>query len=544
MKMGRELSLFVLGGTLFCSIGWTQATVPSPVPATSLPPQPPDVLGRETPRGCVLGFLSAARREDYETAERYLNLKPHNSPRAKALANQLWVVLDRRLPPRLNQLSPQPEGSQYFPTRPDADLVGTIESLHGTVNIVVQRVDQGKNGYIWLFAEETLDAIPELYEEMNLVPVEDWLPVFLTERKIVQIPLFEWLAVLVGMPLVYILTGLLDWLLSLVAIRLWLRFRKHQGSTKFRVLSKPIRLLLLALVIRWMVARFSFSLLSRQFWSGVASIIIIASFIWLMLMLNSWGADWARRRLERGGIQGSISVVGLLRRTADLLVVFGGVLVLLTYFNLNVTAALAGLGVGGIAIALAAQKTLENVIGGISIIADRVVRVGELIKVGTTVGTVEDVGLRSTRIRTQDRTLVSIPNGQISNERLEDVSSRDKFCLHMILSLRYETTAAQVRTVVAAIRGLLLEHARVEPDSVRVRFLRFGPSSLDVDVFVHITVVDYVEFLEIQEYLLLQIMDAVQAAGTRMAVPSQTTYVVSDSPLGESAAMPKVRARQ
>jgi MscS family membrane protein len=543
MKMGRELSLFVLAGTLFYSIGWTQTTGPNPPPASSQPAPPPDSLGRETPRGCVLGFLSAARRGDYETAERYLNLSPRG-PAAKTLATELWVVLDRRLPPRLNQLSPQPEGSQFYPDRPDADLVGAIESVNGTVDIVLQRVDRGKNGPIWLFSQETLKAIPALYDEVNLVPVDDWLPTFLTQRKIVQIPLFEWLAVLVGMPLVYFSIGLMDRIVSPLAIRLWLRLRKQESSTKFRVLSQPVRLLLLVLAIRWMNGHLSFSLLTRQFWSTVASVMTIASFVWLALMLNAWAADRTHRRLDRGGVQGSISIVRLVRRTADLLVVFGGILVLLTHFNLNVTAALAGLGVGGIAIALAAQKTLENVIGGISIIADRVVRVGETIKVGTTVGTVEDVGLRSTRIRTQDRSLVSIPNGQISNERLEDISSRDKFWLHPVLSLQYDTTAAQVRTVVAAIRGLLLEHARVEQDSFRVRFLQIGTASLDVEVFAYISVVDYVEFLEIQEYLLLRIMDAVQSAGTRMAFPSQTTYVVSDSPLGESARMAKIPARQ
>jgi MscS family membrane protein len=543
MKMGRELSLFVLAGTLFCAIGWTQATGPNPVPAPSQPPQPPDALGRETPRGCVLGFLMAARKGDYETAERYLNLNPRG-PSAKTLATELWVVLDRRLPPRLNQLSPLPEGSQFYPDRPDADLVGTIETLEGTVDIVVERVGRGKNGQLWLFSQETLKAIPALYDEVNLVPVKDWIPDFLTQRKIVQVPLFDLLAVLVGMPLVYVLTGLLDRFVSPLAVRLWHRLRKQDSSTKFHVLPQPIRLLLLVLVIRWLNGYLSFSLLTRQFWTNVASIMTIASVVWLVLMLNAWAADQTRRRLDRSGVHGSISIINLVRRTADLLAVFGGVLVLMTHFNLNVTAALAGLGVGGIAIALAAQKTLENVIGGISIIADRVVRVGDFIKVGTTTGTIEDVGLRSTRIRTQDRSLVSIPNGQISNERLEDLSCRDKFWMHPILSLQYDTTAAQVRTLVAAIRGLLLEHARVEQDSVRVRFLQFGASSLDVEVFAYIAVADFAEFLEIQEYLLLRIMDAVQAAGTRMALPSQTAYVVSDSPLGEAARIAKIPARQ
>jgi len=279
------------------------------------------------------------------------------------------------------------------------------------------------------------------------------------------------------------------------------------------------------LVIRWMVTSLNLSLLTRQFWSSVANVITIAACVWLVLMLNGWGENRSRRRLEQRGVQGLVSILRLVRRTLDLVVLFCGALILLSYFNLNVTAVLAGLGVGGIAIALAAQKTLENVIGGISIIADRVVRVGDTLKIGATVGTIEDIGLRSTRIRTLDRSVVSIPNGQISNDRLEDLSCRDKFWLHPVLSLQYETTADQVRSALVAIRRLLLEHVRVEQDSIRVRFLGFGSSSLDVEVFAYIYTTDFSEFLEIQEELLLRIMDAIQAAGTRIALPSQTTYL-------------------
>jgi len=294
-----------------------------------------------------------------------------------------------------------------------------------------------------------------------------------------------------------------------------------------QVVPVPIRLLLLALAIQWMSKSLRLSLLTRQLWSGVAIVMTITACVWLALMLNGWGERLSRRRLERRGIQGVVSILRVVRRTVDLLVLFSGAIMLLSYFNLNVTAALAGLGVGGIAIALAAQKTLENVIGGISIIADRVVRVGDTLKIGTTMGMVEDIGLRSTLIRTLDRSVVSIPNGQISNERLEDLSRRDKFWFHPTLSLRYETTAAQMRSALDAIRRLLLDHASVERDSVRVRFLCFGTSSLDVEVFAYISVIEFVDFLRVQEELLLRIMDAIQAAGTRIALPSQTTYMAS-----------------
>ncbi len=529
--IGRAVQLFVAVGALLCSalcsVGWAQIALPGSAVASSQPAPPPDALGRETPRGAVLGFLSAARKGDFETARRFLDT-PFRDPNANTLARQLSVVLDRRLPARLNALSPRPEGSLYYPDRPDLDLVGAIEGPDGVVDIVVQRMDRGKSGTIWLFSKGTLNVIPALYEEVNRVSVEETLPAFLTKHKR-RIPLLEWLAALVGLPLVYFLTGVLDRLVSPLVNRLSRRFRKKQRLTEFHLFPKPVRLLLLALIIRWGAANLQLPLLMRQLWTTAAIVITIAACVWLLLMLSKWGENLGRLRLARRGVQGSVAVLRLVRWTFNLLALFGGMLALLSYFKLNVTAALAGLGVGGIAVALAAQKTLENVIGGISLIADRVVRVGDFLKIGATVGTVEDIGLRSTRIRTMDRSLVSIPNGQISNERLEDMSCRDKFWFHPMLSLQYGTTGAQMHAVLDSIRTLLLQHTHVELDSVRVRFLSFGTSSLDVDISAYVAVIDYACFLEVQEELLLQIMNAVQAAGTRMALPSQTTYVTSAS---------------
>ncbi len=516
------LSLLVFLG----SVAWAQTSGVKPAPDSPPPEIPSDPLGRNSPRGTVLGFLTACRNGDYDSARRYLDT-PLSGTRADTLARQLSVVLDRRLPARLNQLSARPEGSQYDPDSPDTDLVGTIESLEGTVDVIVLRKDRGKSRGIWLFSKQTLDAIPELYQDVNQVSVEQVLPAFLTQRKILNITLFGWLAPLVGMPLIYMLIGLVDRLVSPLANRI--RRPRQPATTALHVLPKPVRLLLLVLVVRWTVANVNLTLLTRQFWSDIAIVITIAACVWLTFIFNGWIENRARRHLGAGSSRGGISVLRLVRRTMDLLALFASVVVALYFFDVNVSAALAGLGVGGIAVALAAQKTLENIVGGISIIADQAVRVGDVLKVGDTIGTVEEIGLRSTRIRTTDRSMVSIPNAQISNERLEDLSSRDKFWLHPVISLQYETTATQMRSVLEAIRNLLLAHAHVEADSVRVRFLRFGSSSLDIDLFAYIVVSDFDQFLEVQEELLLRIMDAVQAAGTRVALPSQTTYVAASS---------------
>jgi len=213
----------------------------------------------------------------------------------------------------------------------------------------------------------------------------------------------------------------------------------------------------------------------------------------------------------------------------DGLVVFGGLLFTLYHFGINPTAALAGLGVGGIAVALAAQKTLENVIGGISLIADQAVRAGDALKVGDISGTVEDVGLRSTRIRTLDRTLISVPNSQVANMSLETLSARDKFWFHPLVGLRYETTPVQLRSVISGLHRLFNEHDSVDSDSVRIRFVRLGAFSLDVDIFAYVFGTDWNYFLEVQEELLFGIMDVVQRAGAEFAFPSQTMYLAADS---------------
>jgi MscS family membrane protein len=195
----------------------------------------------------------------------------------------------------------------------------------------------------------------------------------------------------------------------------------------------------------------------------------------------------------------------------------------------NTGTILAGLGIGGIAIALAAQKTIENLFGGVAVVSDRPVAVGDFCKFGDRVGTVEDIGLRSTRIRTLDRTLVSIPNAEFSSIVLENFSMRDKVWFHPTLNLRRDTSPDQVRKILEDIRRILTEDPKAEVGNLPVRFIGAGPYSLDVEVFAYIRTSDYDEFLSIQQNLLLRIMDAISAAGTALALPTQASISYSES---------------
>ena len=184
--------------------------------------------------------------------------------------------------------------------------------------------------------------------------------------------------------------------------------------------------------------------------------------------------------------------------------------------------------------ALAARPTLENIIGGFTLFADKPVRVGDPCVFGDKFGFVEEIGLRSTRIRTLDRTIVSIPNSQFSELQLENFNRRDCIRFYAVLPLRYETTPEQLRFVLGKIRELLLAHPKISnepPLPNHVRFVGVGEHSLNVEIFSFSTTADWGEFLGIREDLLLRIMDIIKEAGTGLAIPAHTTYLTRDRTL-------------
>jgi MscS family membrane protein len=233
------------------------------------------------------------------------------------------------------------------------------------------------------------------------------------------------------------------------------------------------------------------------------------------------------RRLRPGTIDTQVVRLGF--RVLTVLAMAWMVILGADSMGISVAPLIAGLGVGGLAVALAAQHTVENFIAGLVLFADKPVRIGDSCQFGDQRGTVEQIGLRSTRIRGIDRTVVSVPNSEFAKLRLVNFTRRDKILLRTVLGLRYETTADQLRHVLAALRQLLTQHPRIDAESVRVRFTGYGAYSLDIEVFALAETNDWATFLAIQEDVLLEVMDVVTASGCGFAFPSQTHYVAADS---------------
>jgi MscS family membrane protein len=278
-----------------------------------------------------------------------------------------------------------------------------------------------------------------------------------------------------------------------------------------------------------LVAYIGTSLLYRIYYRRVIWIFLAIAFYWLLTRITRAISARIAASLTSRGKFAERSIVSLIRRFVEVSIFILVTLVVLHSLGFDVSAALAGVGIGTLALGLGAQKTFENMFGGVSILFDKVIQVGDTCKVNNQTGVVEDIGLRSTRLRTSERTLLSIPNGIMATAVVENLRFRDKFLCQQIIRLRYDLSPDHVRFVVEEIRQLLLENPKVEDSTSRVRFLRFSDYALEVEIFGYVLESDYNSYLATQEALLLSVMDVLEKAGAVVALPTQTTLVMQDS---------------
>ncbi len=491
-------------------------------------------LDPDTPRGAVAAYLEAGRQGDWEEAARFLNLSPvprnERASQGPVLARQLKTVLDRELWVELELLSRRPEGDPDDGLPRGRDRVGVIRTASGEVSVLVERV-AGETGPEWKIAAATVARIPELYEEFGDGLLGRVLPPVFFDSQLFGVQLWQWIGLL---GLVFV-----AWLASWAFVRVLVglvrplvaRSKTEIDDHLFAAVLGPARLIAALGFFRLGLVPLALSLPAQRFLVGAEKVLAIVAVAWFLLRLIDLLSQMAASRLEARDQTEVVRFMPLGRKTVKVVVVGLAVLAGLDSFGFDVTALIAGLGIGGLAVALALQKTLENLFGGATLIADRPVQVGDFCRFGDKVGTVEEIGLRSTRVRTLDRTLVSVPNADFSTLQLENFAKRDRIWYHPTLGLRYETTPDQLRYVLVEIRKMLYAHPKVDPDPARVRFTGFGACSLDLAIFAYVRVTDYAEFLEVAEDLNLRIMDIVEAAGSGFAFPSSTTYVAKDDGL-------------
>ena len=311
----------------------------------------------------------------------------------------------------------------------------------------------------------------------------------------------------------------------------------HSAKVHLRHLATPLTLLLLTPLVLDMANRE----LTLTGWVSESLTMLADAVAYFSLAWIAWTGSIlvAEVIIALPGIP-SQSLNAHLLRLAARIVGCTAVITIIFYVSSQLGAPLysivAGLGVGGIAIALAAQNTLEHFIGSLALFADRPVRVGDFCRYGEDpasdwkrIGTVESIGLRSTRIRGIDQSVTTIPNADFSKMHIVNYTLRRSMLLLTVLGLRYETTDDQLRYVLAALRTMLLAHPRVAGDEPGVRFTGFGDYALNVEIRADINTTDRNEFRAIQEDIYLRVMKIVKDAGTGFAFPSRTVYHSRDA---------------
>jgi MscS family membrane protein len=522
-------------GTCLTSAGAALSQVVPSSTATTAANAPADPLGRTTPSGAMLGFLQAAQAGDYGIAAQYLQMSPaRRQSEGEQMATKLKVLLDRAFAGGFNNFT-QADGIPQEGVPLNSQKLGTLSSGDVEADLDLVRVSDPSAGKIWLVSSSTLSKVPELYDQVQARQVESRLPNVLVKHEFAGMPLWQLLALLLALPVATALGWLVLALLE-VPLRWWARRRGQLDVANWRSVSGPAWLLTGTLIHQVFAVYLHIPLLPRHYYFQVTSIALIISTTWILWRVVQWSLHRVRSRALSGGHAGTGSLMLLGERILKAVIFVAGVLAVLGNLGFNMSTALAGLGIGGLAIGFGAQKTIENLFGGVSVLGDEVFRVGDVCRFGDRTGVVEDIGLRSTRIRTEERTLVAIPNGTVATINLENLSRRDKILFKTTLGLRPGTKADHVRFVLAEIRRLLYSHPKVETSTVRVRLTDIAGSSLSVELVAYILTRDFNEFAAVREDVLLRIMDVMENSGGGLALPSQTLYLSRDKGVEEEKA--------
>jgi MscS family membrane protein len=492
-------------------------------PSSAAAVQPEDPLKRGTPQSAIRGFLEACHNQNYKRAALYLDLQNRSlrqrSTDGPELAKELALLLDRDAHFELSALNDSPGGNAADGLNADRELLVSVPVDGTQVDLYLQREPAQGVGNIWLVSQDSLDRLPELGDFDQQPAFAKKLPAVLVANTLLGTSLWVWFALV----LAAIFLSLVSRLLSRLVIGLFKPLAKRYAMSlhayRLEAFTEPLRLLLSVSAFRAVIEFLDPSALLRDYLLKLLTLLFAIGAAALLMRVIDVIADKIQSRLDSRERALTYSILPLGMRLLKIVTfcVFG--LFVLSHWGYNTTTILAGVGVGGLAVALAAQKTIENFFGGVSVVTDRPVLVGDFCQFGGQVGTVEDIGLRSTRIRTLDRTLVTIPNSSFSTMTLENYSRRDRMWFHPTFHLRRGTRSEQVSQFMATVTDILKRDPLVSIGGVPLRFSKIDDQSLHIEVFAYVLTDDYDKFLEYQTKLLLEILKAAEDSGISFAMP-------------------------
>ena len=469
-----------------CSVAYSRAQSPAS-PATKAERTPKiDPLGRETPRGAVIGLLKYSERQDFANAARYLQPIPDQDTDLIQRAKE-FRALRSRFRGNIASLSDDPNGTIEAGLPPGQVRAGVLAVGGTTTDMILVQVNDPESGKIWLVSQQTVASIPQLYAQMEAegpTAANRILPAALTGRRVLGMSLAQWLAWLLSIPISWLLAWLLSFLLS-APRRIWYKLRKLPVRTVWETsLGMPLRCIIAILIHSLFVYLLEPPLLYRAYYFRFMTVLMVLCLVWLASGIADRSFAHAVNRSQTQH-RGGESILVLMQRITRIVMLIIALVSALALFGINVKTTLAGLGIGGLAIALGAQKTLENLIGGVSLLLDKALYVGNFCKIGNQLGTVEDIGLRSVKVRTLDQSLLVVPNGALAQMQFENFGHRQNFLMNLHFSLRIETQAEQLRFVLDRVETMLNQQSTIDTGS-RIRVANLAGAAFELQLWSYV----------------------------------------------------------
>jgi len=526
--------VLALACAVFSSAAFPAAAAAEPAPPQSAaaphanaaaPPSPPSApeADPDSPRAALKQFLLLCNDGEYTEAADYLDLPDSLKSEGPALALRLKGVLDRQIWIKLEAISPKAAGSLEDGLPPSVEEIGTVPGRTGTEPVRLIRKNRPE-GPRWLFSRATVERVNDWYSRLQDRWLRDYLPDPLLRPGPYDVMWWQWISLPVLIGLAYGLGKALDRITRRMLRRIFAGAHVAEPFPFLR-LGGPLTMAWALLALYIVVPRIGLYPPAEAVFERVLSAGLIAVAFWFALRAVDVIRDRLVARPSTQENPAARSLVPLGAKSAKIIVVVMAAIAVFSQLGYAVGSLLAGLGIGGVALALAAQKTVENLFGSLSIGVDQPFRVGDYIQVDGIEGTVEAIGLRSTRIRTLDRTLVTIANGKLADMRIESYTARDRMRLHCTVGLVYETRAEQVREVVEGIRTYLEGNPKVFQDIIIVFFARMNDWSLDIEVMTWFKTSDWIQFRALRQEALLAFLEVVEQAGTSVAFPTRMLHI-------------------
>ncbi len=506
----------------------------SSVEPSAGPPIPEDPLHRGTPRGSITGFLLATSELNFVNAAEFLDLR--NLPEevselgGEELARQLNQVLSRAVWLDDYTVSDSPDGAKGDDLPAYRDELVKITTRDGEISLLMQQVPRGDGVMIWKLSNRSVALIPELYDEFSypdwIEKIRGWMP---ADSSFLGIEGFKWI-ILIGFVL---LSWPLFYLLGFSLSRMFCAPGSENYPLVRGVMTGPVVALGILVVLDVVIQRLGAGAKAQTIMEAQTLRTLVV--VWVLWSVINLYKHFKQTKMITAGRPGAAQLMNPITTFAKLVTVFGGLLFWLSNLGVNITTLLAGLGVGGLAIALALQKPLEDMMGALTLFSQAPIRVGDFCRYGEITGVVEEIGLRTTRLRTLTNTVVSIPNARIAYVEIENYSSRKKIRYSPELRLRYDTTPQQLQEILDNTLAMLQEHEQVHNDPLRVRFTDFESDAVLIKVNGYVDTKVFSEFLGVAEELNFNIMKIVHSTGASFALPGRSLYLEDKDTIPGSA---------